>query len=294
VTASTKFLDDFQALRPKLFGVAYRMLGDAYEAEDVVQDAYLRWHDADHESIEKPSAWLVTVVTRLAIDRARRAAAERVQYVGSWLPEPIATDFGERTDKLVETESDLSIAFLVLLERLGPEERAAFLLRDVFETEYDEIAQTLDSTPGAVRQMVHRARERVRRDQVRFTVAPDARERLLDRFVAAINTADQDELLALFSDEATFTSDGGGNASAARRVVVGRERVARLLAGVSTKWLRYLSHHFAEINGERGVVTMHGDQVFAVTTFAIEGDRIVAGYRMMNPERLRRIRRPDT
>ena len=216
-----------------------------------------------------------------------------MHYVGQWLPDPIATDFGARTDQVVETKSDLSIAFLVLLERLGPEERAAFLLRDVFDIDYEEIALTLDRNPAAVRQMVHRARERVRRDQVRFTVATDARERLLDRFLAAMNTANQDELLALFSDEATFTSDGGGNASAARRTVVGRERVARFLAGVSAKWLRHLTHHFAEINGERGIVTMHGDRVFAATTFAMDGDRLIAGYRMMNPERLGRISPPS-
>lgn len=265
------------------------MLGDASDAEDVLQDAYLRWHEAKHDRIEKPEAWLMTVVTRLAIDRARHARAERMSYVGSWLPEPVATGYGAHPESAVETKSDLSVAFLVLLERLGPEERAAFLLRDVFDEEYADIADAVGRTEAAARQMVHRARERVRRDQVRFEAPAEARERLLERFLAAVESADRDELLALFSDDVTFTNDGGGKAQAARRVVSGRDHVARLLVGVSTKWNGALAYHIAEINGEPAIVTMAAGRVFAVTSLATDGEKIVALYRTMNPDKLTRI-----
>src|SRR5512132_625307 len=190
------------------------MLADAHEAEDLVQECYLRWHEADHNAIIAPEGWLVTVMTRLAIDRLHRAETERLSYVGHWLPEPIATGFDAQRagapDVRVERESDLSIAFLMLLERLGPEERAAFLLRELFDTSYDEIARVIERTPAAVRQMVHRARERVRDERARYSVSPEAQERLLERFLAALGDGDSDALLALFDSSASFVSDGGG------------------------------------------------------------------------------------
>src|SRR5215204_3907881 len=164
-----------ERLRPRLFGIAYRMLGDAHDAEDVVQDALLRWSGAEREAVDSPEAWLVAVTTRLAIDRLRRAATERAAYDGPWLPEPVATDDRWAADRVAELGSDLSMAFLVLLERLAPKERAAFLLRDVFDAGYDEIGRILGKQESAVRQMVHRARERVRSERARFQAPPDAR-----------------------------------------------------------------------------------------------------------------------
>src|SRR3954471_1450428 len=158
-------IEDAERYRPRLFGIAYRMLGGVHDAEDIVQEAMLRWHQADRAAIREPVAWLVSVVTRLAIDRLRRAATEREAYPGPWLPEPVA-DERFAADRNAELASDLSMAFLVLLERLAPEERAAFLLREVFDTDYDEIARTLDKSPAAARQTVHRARERIRADRV--------------------------------------------------------------------------------------------------------------------------------
>jgi len=292
VTASPKFLDVFEQLRPRLFGIGYRMLGDAHEAEDLVQECYLRWHEADHASIIAPEGWLVTVMTRLAIDRLHRAETERLSYVGHWLPEPIATGFDAHDfaapppDVRVERDSDLSIAFLMLLERLGPEERAAFLLRELFDTPYDEIARVIDRTPGAVRQMVHRARERIRDERARYTVAPEAQERLLTRFLSAISDGDRDTLLALFDYDASFISDGGGKSPAARRIIVGPDPITRLLLGVERKWHGVTTHRIAMLNGEPCILTLVFGRVFAVTAFATDGERIHRAYRVMNPDKL--------
>src|SRR3982750_2873606 len=178
--------------RPRLLGLAYRMLGDVDEAEDVVQEGFLRWHLTNQAAGRSPEAWLVTVVTRLSVDRLRRLQTERSTYAGPWLPEPIATDAAlspaspPAPDHAAELASDLSIALLLLLERLAPEERAAFLLRDVFDTEYAEIARILDRSSDAVRQMVHRARVRVRSERTRVVAAEGEHERLLDAFVDAL------------------------------------------------------------------------------------------------------------
>ena len=290
MTASPKFLDVFEQLRPRLFGIAYRMLGDAHEAEDLVQECYLRWHEADHASIIAPEGWLVTVMTRLAIDRLHRAETERLSYIGHWLPEPIATGFDAHgsgaPDVRVERESDLSIAFLMLLERLGPEERAAFLLRELFDTSYDEIARVIERTPATARQMVHRARERVRDERARYAVAPEAQERLLARFLAAIGDGDRDALLALFDSSASFVSDGGGKSPAARRIIIGADPIMRLLTGLERKWHGVTTHRIATLNGEPCVLTLVFGRVFAVTAFATDGERIHRAYRVMNPDKL--------
>ena len=211
-------IEDAERFRPRLFGIAYRMLGAVSDAEDLAQETLLRWQQADRAAVREPEAWLVSVVTRLAIDRLRRAATERALYPGPWLPEPIA-DERYAPDRTVELASDLSMAFLVLLERLAPEERAAFLLREVFDASYDEIARVLEKTPAAARQTVHRARERVRDDRARFTAPLDAKERLFSRFMNALQSDDKDELIAVLADDVTWTGDGGGKAPATRRVV---------------------------------------------------------------------------
>ncbi len=291
MTASPQFLDVFERLRPRLFGIAYRMLGDAHEAEDLVQECWLRWQDADRAAIISPDGWLVTVMTRLAIDRLHRAETERLSYVGHWLPEPIATGGETRApgapDTRVERESDLSVAFLMLLERLGPEERAAFLLRELFDTDYDEIARVIDRTPATARQMVHRARERVRDDRARVAVAGDVQERLLERFLAALRDDDRDALLALFEEEATFVSDGGGKASAMRRILVGPDRITRMLTGLEHKWPGLITHRIGTVNGEPAILSLVDNRLFTVTAFATDGERIHHAYRIINPDKLR-------
>jgi RNA polymerase sigma-70 factor (ECF subfamily) len=282
---------DTERYRPRLFGIAYRMLGDVHEAEDLVQEAMLRWHQADRSVVREPEAWLVSVITRLSIDRLRRASTERAEYPGPWLPEPIA-DERYAPDRCAEIASDLSMAFLVLLERLAPEERAAFLLRDLFDADYDEIAETLDKTPAAARQTVHRARERIHADRRRFVAPPDVKDRLFERFVDALHADDKDGLLAVLAADVTWTSDGGGKAAAARRVVIGADRVARLLIGVETKFGHLVRHRVEHVNGERALVSYIGDRVYAVTFCETDGDRIVAFYRVMNPDKLTHLAAP--
>jgi len=279
----------FEPYRPRLFGIAYRMLGSAEDAEDLVQETYLRWHQADPAAMRAPEGWLVAVVTRLAIDRLRRRATERAAYVGSWLPEPIPTDDRLVPDRQAELASDLSMAFLVLLERLAPEERAALLLRDVFDWGYDEIARVLEKGEAACRQLVHRARERVRRDRPRFPVPADAKERLLDRFLAALAADDEEALLSLVAADVTFTGDGGDKMPSVRRVVRGASRVVRLLLGYERKGRGLVTHRLAWLNGEPTVVTSAGGRVVFTTSFDTDGERILACYRVLNPDKLRRV-----
>ena len=279
---------DLERYRPRLFGIAFRMLGDVQDAEDLVQDAMLRWQKAERASIREPEAWLVAVTTRLAIDRLRKAQTKRALYPGPWLPEPIAE---ERLSPEYRTElaSDLSMAFLVLLERLAPEERAAFLLRDVFGCEYDEIARALAKSEAAARQTVHRARERVRANRPRFPAPPDAKERLLGRFITALEKGDKDALLAVFAKDVTWTSDGGGKVNAARRVLHGDERIARMLAKIAAKYGKRFTYRVVRLNGEPAVLEYASGHLFAATFCETDGERLSAMYRVLNPEKLTHV-----
>ncbi|HXE56521.1 MAG TPA: RNA polymerase sigma factor SigJ [Gemmatimonadales bacterium] len=298
----TDATDGFERLRPRLFGIAYRMLGSADDAEDVVQEAYLRWHRAEREEVRAPEGWLVAVVTRLSIDRLRRLKTEREAYVGSWLPEPVALPEEPGADRESELASDLSLAFLLLLERLAPEERAAFLLREVFDADYAEIARVLEKSEAACRQMVHRARERIRSGRPRFRAPAEAKERLLGRFLAALAEGNKDELLSLFTEDAVFVSDSGGKVPAARNVLVGPERIVRLFLGIERKYRGLITHRLGVVNGEPAVLTYAAGRLAHVTSFAIEtpgGDpggraaegRIAAVYRVLNPDKLARVAR---
>ena len=282
--------DFFESLRPRLFGIAYRMLGIVADAEEVVQEAYLRWQQA-HDAPRSDEAWFVSVTTRLSIDRLRRTATERAAYEGQWLPEPVALAPPDRDAELAD---DLSMAFLLLLERLAPEERAAFLLRDVFGAEYAEIADTLDKTEAACRQIVHRARERVRRERRRFDVAPDAGERLARRFVEALRAEDRERVLAVLTDDAILVADGGGRMPALAEVQEGGARLAQLLVGFERMGRvqlerhggQALEHEFAWLNGEPAVLTLVAGKLLYATVLQLDGDRISALYRVMNPAKL--------
>ncbi|BDG03128.1 RNA polymerase sigma-70 factor [Anaeromyxobacter oryzae] len=284
---TTTYSEDapLERYRPRLFGIAFRMLGDVQDAEDLVQETMLRWQSTGRENAREPEAWLVAVVTRLAIDRLRQAQARRALYPGPWLPEPVAE---ERLSPEYRSElaSDLSMAFLVLLERLAPEERAAFLLRDVFGCDYDEIARTLAKTQAAARQTVHRARERVRADRPRFAAPPEAKERLLGRFIAALESGDRDALLDVFAEDVTWTSDGGGKVTAARRTLHGAARIARMLAKLAAKYGMHTTYRFVRLNGEPAVLEYMSGRLFAATFCETDGARVHAMYRVLNPEKL--------
>ena len=277
--------DDFEAQHRHLRALAYRMLGSRADAEDIVQDAYVRWHQVEHEGIENPEAWLVTTTTRLAIDRLRRLKAEREAYVGPWLPQPIVTD--EPPDRHLHLAADLSIAFLTLLERLAPDERAAFLLHDVFDIGYGQIASVLERSEAACRQVVHRARERVRGDRKRFDVTEAAKATLLQKFVAAMEARDEPALLALFAPDATWTADGGGKAGAAAVPIVGADNIARLVLGLREKfWAVDRMIEVATVNGETGLCIRDGHRLTATMSIATDGERILAVYAVVNPDKL--------
>jgi RNA polymerase sigma-70 factor (ECF subfamily) len=276
----------FESLRGRLFGLAYRMVGSRGDAEDIVQEAYLRWHQADRRRIDNPEAWLVTATSRLAIDRLRRLQTEREAYVGPWLPEPIVSE-GPPPDRHLDLADDLSMAFLTLLERLAPDERAAFLLHDVFDVGYVEIASVLDRSEAACRQVVHRARERVRGERKRFDVTESARASLLQKFMTALEARDEQGLLQLFAPDATWTADGGGRTAAAPHPVLGAERIAKLVLGLRDKfWAADRTLEVATINGEAGLRIRDSDRLTATMSIATDGERILAVYAVVNPDKL--------
>jgi len=277
----------FDAVKPRLFGLAYRMLGSRAEAEDVVQEAYIRWHQADEATVRNAEAWLVTTATRLAIDRLRALKVEREAYVGPWLPEPLIGSAPAPPDRNLELASDLSIAFLVLLERLAPEERAAFLLHDVFDCGYPEIAALLGKTEAASRQIVHRARARVRGEQQRFQTTDEARGKLLETFIAAVEARDEQSLLRLFAPDATWTADGGGKAAAVPHPIAGADAIVKLLLGLQKRFSREgITMRLGTVNGETGVLISLGDRVAAAVTVVMDGDRIASAYAIVNPDKL--------
>jgi len=281
----TETTDTFESLRGRLFGLAYRMLGSRADAEDVVQEAYVRWHEAQGR-VDNPEAWLVTTTSRLAIDRLRRLKTERETYVGPWLPEPLVNP-APPPDRHLELAADLSMAFLTLLERLAPEERAAFLLHEVFDVGYGGIASVLDRSEAACRQVVHRARERVRGERRRFDATEAAKANLLRKFLTAVETRDEPALLALFAPDATWTADGGGKTAAARTPIAGADRIAKLMLGLGDRlFAAGRTIELATVNGETGLCLREGGRLVATLSLATDGERILAVYAVLNPEKL--------
>jgi RNA polymerase sigma-70 factor, ECF subfamily len=280
-------LTPFEAVRGRLFGIAYRMLGSRSEAEDVVQDTYMRWHQAARGEIQNPEAWLVTAATRLAIDRLRVLKKERETYTGPWLPEPLTHVEAARPDAAFERADDLSVAFLTVLERLAPEERAAFLLHDVFDCSYGDVAAALEKSEAACRQIVHRARERVRADRKRFEVTEAARTNLVKRFVAALDARDEQALVALFTPDATWTADGGGRVPASPRPLVTAERIAKVLIALQRNFYKdRATFSVAPVNGQAGVLVHVEGRLIGTVSFDCIGDRLAAGYAVVNPDKL--------
>jgi len=270
------------------------MLGSVSDAEDIAQEALLRWHQADRSEVRSPEAWLVTVATRLALDQLRRSAAERAAYVGPWLPEPwletepdVADD--SRPDRRLERAGDLSMAAMALLERLGPEERAAFLLRDVYDIDYPAIASALDSTEANCRQMVRRARQRVREDRPRFAASRAEQRDMLQRLLAAARAHDQARVLELLAPDIRYVTDGGGKRAAASRPVTGLARVTRLVVKLWQKTHGRGVHRLLTLNAQPTVVTWLDGEAFATMSLDVRDGAIRAVHRVLNPDKLRRI-----
>jgi len=277
----------FDQYRPLLFSIAYRMLGSATDAEDVVQDAFLRWLQANGDEVRSPKAYLSTVVTRLCIDQLRSARAQRETYVGPWLPEPISTSrSSEGGDTAVLAES-LSFAFLVMLENLGPLERAVFLLRTVFSYEYAEIAAIVGKSEANCRQILHRAQEHLENRRPRFEVSRDEQERLATTFMTASLDGDMQGLLDLLTEDIVFVADSGGNARAALKPVHGPDRVARGMLGSLRPLLADLEARLQEVNGSPAIVGYLAGRPYAVAIFELAGPKIRRIYTVVNPDKLR-------
>jgi len=282
-------IDLFQQHRPRLFGLAYRMLGTPADAEDVLHDAWLRWHSQDTAALDDPEAWLVTVTTRLALDRLRRAKTEREHYFGPWLPEP-AGEIAEAPDAALERSETLTLSFLLLLERLGPEERAAFLLHEVFDYSHAEAAAILDIAEDTCRQRVHRAKTRLRAGRPRFQVDAQAQQRLLERFVAAMQKPDAETLRALFAEDAVHVADSGGAARATLHPLHGAERLARLYLQIARQSRKAgLRYELRTLNGAPALLIWLDERLFVTTWIDCEDDRITAIHAIRHPAKLARI-----
>ncbi|GAB2662465.1 RNA polymerase sigma-70 factor [Prescottella soli] len=273
--------DPFVTHRSLLFTVAYEMLGSAADAEDVVQETWLRWADVDQAEVHNPRAYLVRTVTRQALNRLRTESRRREEYVGEWLPEPLLTNPDVADD--VELAENVSIAMLTVLETLGPVERAVFVLHEVFETPYQEIAEVVGKTPAAVRQIAHRAREHVGARRPRMRVDRDQQQVVVEKFLDAVSTGDVGALVEVLAPDVVAIADGGGLAAAARKPIVGAERVAAFLSRVAT--LPEFVTTTTWLNGMPGIRIDVGGEATAVS-LAVEDGRIVRIYAIRNPHKL--------
>jgi RNA polymerase sigma-70 factor (ECF subfamily) len=279
----------FDSNRPRLLGMAYRMLGSLAEAEDVVQDAWLRWHAADRSGIDNAQAWLVTVTTRLSIDRLRALKIQREHYAGIWLPEPYLTSSPATPEELTERADDISVAFLLLLERLSPEARAAFLLREVFEADYDEIARVIGKTEAACRQLVSRAKTQLRDERPRFAVSQDAHLRLLRSFALASESGDFAAIRSLLAEDAELIGDGGGKVPSFPEPIRGAQRIAQLFFASSRRHGTGLRLKLIALNEQWALLRLIDGELESAESFETDGERIVRILVQRNPEKLGRI-----
>ncbi|RAM61565.1 RNA polymerase subunit sigma-24 [Herbaspirillum rubrisubalbicans] len=305
--------DRFLQLRPRLFGVAYRMLSSRSDAQDVLQDAWLRWQAQDRQALASAEAWLVTVVTRLCIDRLRQLQQERQHYVGHWLPEPLVglTEPGPDIDlygqaqlapspeALLEQQSDVSFAYLLLLEHLKPEERAAFLLREVFDNDYPDIAAILQKSEANCRQLVHRARARLARQHtdasrkpVRAATSPVTREThalLLEKFLHAVQSGQREAMLGLLAEDARLIGDGGGKVASFPHPLAGGERISWLYYANVRRLAARIVYRAAWINGSPGLLRYIDDVLESAQVLETDGTHIHAIYVVRNPDKLAAI-----
>jgi RNA polymerase sigma-70 factor (ECF subfamily) len=283
-------LQSFSQHQPLLFAVAYRMLGSAADAEDLLQETFIRWQQMAQVEIESPRALLVTILTRLCINHLQSARVRREEYFGQWLPEPLVTAPSQSPDVSFEIDESLSLAFLLLLERLTPVERAVLVFREVFDYEYSQIASILGQSEPSCRQILRRARQHIKESRPRFDASMEQRPELLRRFSEASSQGDLEGLVALLSKEAVFHSDGGGKAPALPNPIYGAETIARgILEGLRKRVPKNLIRRFVEINGQPGIVTFLDTIPFSVVTLDVSDGRISHLYMVTNPEKLKRL-----
>ncbi len=278
--------DPFTAHRSLLFTVAYEMLGSAADADDVVQETWLRWAEADQAAVREPRAYLVRIVTRQALNRLRTVSRRREDYVGEWLPEPLLTSPDVAED--VELAESVSMAVLTVLETLAPVERAVLVLREVFDVPYEEIAEAVDKSPAAVRQIAHRARGHVAARRPRMAVSRTEQQQVVDRFLAAVTSGDLQGLMDVLAPDVVVVADSGGLAPAARRPVVGRERVARALSRFA-EFAPRVAITTPLVNGAVGARIDAGGEFDTAITFVVEDGRITRMYAIRNPHKLGRL-----
>ncbi|MCR2763554.1 RNA polymerase sigma-70 factor [Microbacterium sp. zg.B48] len=280
--------DPFLVHRGLLFTVAYELLGSAADAEDVLQESWLRWAAVDQAEVREPRAYLVRIVTRQALNQLRTVARRREEYVGPWLPEPLLTGPDVAAD--IELAESLSIAMLTVLETLGPAERAVFVLREVFDVPYDEIADAVGKSPAAVRQIAHRAKAHVSARQPRMRVVAAEHEEVVERFVRALNTGDLQALMDVLAPDVASVADSGGKVrGAARGPIVGAQRLARYLTGNLAKVEGTLTASTARVNGQAALRVELDGQLMAVVTFTVEHGLITRMYTIANPDKLGRL-----
>ena len=282
-------LDVFDRHRPALFGLAYRMLSSVIDAEDIVQEAFLRWQKAQEPDIRSARAYLMTIVTRLCLDQLRLAHVQRETYTGVWLPEPLLQSPENDPARLAEVNESISTAFLLLLETLSPLDRAVFLLHEVFGYTFAEIATIVDRNPADCRQIGHRARQRVKQGRPRFEVKSESVEAVVQQFLDACAGGDLSELLALLSPDVTVSNDSGGKVSGVRNTIAGANKVARLFLGIFRKWSPPLLFQIATVNGQPAWIGCIDEQPASVLTFDVRDGKIQAIYQVLNPDKLKGV-----
>jgi RNA polymerase sigma-70 factor (ECF subfamily) len=279
----------FTRLRPRLQGIAYRMLGSTAEAEEVVQDAWLRWQETAQERLDSSEAWLVTITTRLAIDRLRSAKVQREHYVGTWLPEPMLSDSPATPEQMLERADDISVAFLTMLERLAPEGRAAFLLREVFDADYGEVAEALGKTESACRQLVHRAKAQLQDTRPRHIVPRETQLRLLRGFADAASRGEFAALKSMLADDAQLIGDGGGKVPSFGVPLVGAQRIAQLYHATQLRYRDAVRFEVVVLNGEWGLLRFINGALESAQAVETDGEHIVRIHTQRNPDKLARI-----
>lgn len=282
-------LETFNSHRQTIFGIAYRMLGRVSEAEDMVQEVWLRWQKQDEAAITSPKAWLVSTMTRLCIDQLRSARREREEYYGVWLPEPLMASSARGPDEAAELADSLTMAFMIMLESLDPAERAIFLLREVFSYDYAAIATIVGKSEANCRQIVSRAKAHLRAEKKPPAPPSEQAQLLVAQFLSAANTGEVKQLLAMLAEDAVVYSDGGGKVKAAGRPIVSADHVSRFFVGIWPRLPADTEWSPALINGRTGLLMRTKGEVYGACSFEIEGERIRNIYMVLNPEKLRHL-----
>ena len=283
----------FEDYRTLMFSIAYRMLGSVMEAEDIVQEAYLRYQAVATDEIQYPKAFLSTVVTRLCLDHLKSAKTKREMYVGPWLPEPLLTETNDvwvSPAQQVNTMESISMAFLVLLESLTPAERAVFLLREVFDYDYEEIARIVDKSESTCRQVFSRAKKHITENRPRFESTPEEHQQMMLNFMAAIGEGEMDGLTNLLAEGVTLWSDGGGKVQAATRPIMGKDRVARFFLGIQRLRTPNMQLEVAQLNGKPAFIIRQGDGIRMVLMLDVSHGKIQAIRSVGNPDKLQHLK----